>query len=905
MVTVEDQIAWEQECYQAGIKRFLASLERNRTADDGRTVYNESNSSYGTALLREVVVPLASDLAEMVATLGKPQRGRRNEGLVALREIDVEVAAYIASKTALDGITRARSLKSLAMLISTRIEDQIRMARFEDAAKGYYAAIRESQKKAHTTSYRHIRNSIVHCEKNVEGLDKWQKWSDRLKVLMGTVLVERFVVVTGLLEVLPPDANNDAYLVQPTEKAAEFIRQNVAEMRGMYPEWMPCLIAPRDWTDIDDGGFYTPSLFQRMPMVKTYSKEHRDLLKGNVKNMGRVFRALNALQRTAFRINPVVLGAIKDAFRDATCGMPGLAPIKPQPCPLTPEQIADFKEVSDAAREEYRTEHSKRAPNDWMESTLKERMTAQQFANREAFIKWKRQAAEAYTAEQLRRSRTIEVSRVLSVADKLTQLERFFYVYRCDSRGRVYAVGTAVNPQGSKEAKAMLEFANPERLGKDGYYWLLVHAANVFGKDKLPFSERTQWVRDNSDAIRAVVEGGSDWWQEADEPFEFLKCCHELVACWAHVAAVGREGFQSFRSRICPAMDGSCNGLQHYSMMLRDEVGARQVNLTNNASPEDIYKTVARRTMAAFESIVGGTPDLGTDATDENKELSRQWLDFGLDRNGAKRPVMVVPYAGTRISCLEYLRSWAIEKEAKEFADGSPFGVEKSTTGPDGKVSRKGGVGCACLFGSAVLWNAISATTPSARRGMTFIQGVGCSAARTPEGATQGIHWTVPGTGFIVHMAPKVQTESRVVTSLLGNARVRFSYKEDTEAVDVRAIRTGIAPNFVHSMDAGHLMLTICQAVDQGVTNFRVIHDSYGTTCADTTLLHRCIRSQFLGLHQREVLESFLMEQEERHPWVAEAITDKATKMTWHDYLLESYGSFNREEVRTSQYMFH
>jgi hypothetical protein len=40
-------------------------------------------------------------------------------------------------------------------------------------------------------------------------------------------------------------------------------------------------------------------------------------------------------------------------------------------------------------------------------------------------------------------------------------------------------------------------------------------------------------------------------------------------------------------------MDGSCNGLQHFSALFRDEMGGRSVNLTNNDTPRDVYAEVS------------------------------------------------------------------------------------------------------------------------------------------------------------------------------------------------------------------------------------------------------------------------------------------------------------------------
>jgi DNA-directed RNA polymerase len=39
--------------------------------------------------------------------------------------------------------------------------------------------------------------------------------------------------------------------------------------------------------------------------------------------------------------------------------------------------------------------------------------------------------------------------------------------------------------------------------------------------------------------------------------------------------------------------DGSCNGLQHYAALGRDEAGAESVNLKPASRPQDVYSCVA------------------------------------------------------------------------------------------------------------------------------------------------------------------------------------------------------------------------------------------------------------------------------------------------------------------------
>ena len=63
------------------------------------------------------------------------------------------------------------------------------------------------------------------------------------------------------------------------------------------------------------------------------------------------------------------------------------------------------------------------------------------------------------------------------------------------------------------------------------------------------------------------------WWQDADAPWQCLAACMEVRD------ALASGDPASFRSRLPVQMDGSCNGLQHYAALSRDEPGGRSVNL--------------------------------------------------------------------------------------------------------------------------------------------------------------------------------------------------------------------------------------------------------------------------------------------------------------------------------------
>lgn len=70
------------------------------------------------------------------------------------------------------------------------------------------------------------------------------------------------------------------------------------------------------------------------------------------------------------------------------------------------------------------------------------------------------------------------------------------------------------------------------------------------------------------------------WWQQADSPWQLLAVCYDLQA------ALSSGDPESYCSKLPVHQDGSCNGLQHYAALGRDEKGGRAVNLLPVDKPQ-------------------------------------------------------------------------------------------------------------------------------------------------------------------------------------------------------------------------------------------------------------------------------------------------------------------------------
>ena len=66
-----------------------------------------------------------------------------------------------------------------------------------------------------------------------------------------------------------------------------------------------------------------------------------------------------------------------------------------------------------------------------------------------------------------------------------------------------------------------------------------------------------------------------------------------LATCMEISNAIRSGDPENFISHLPVHQDGSCNGLQHYAALGRDEYGGRQVNVLPSDRPEDVYAEVS------------------------------------------------------------------------------------------------------------------------------------------------------------------------------------------------------------------------------------------------------------------------------------------------------------------------
>ena len=536
-------------------------------------------------------------------------------------------------------------------------------------------------------------------------------------------------------------------------------------------------------------------------------------------DLGIEYQCVNALQNTPWRINEFVVDTLRQCW-DSGQEWAGLPPKDNLPLPKYPFS-KEPKYLNDAEQLEFKAFKSSRNK-------------IHSFNNRSM-------------------SKRIQVERTIQIAEEYKELDKMWYVWQLDFRGRKYPVESFLSPQNADYSKALLEFANSTTITNDDEArWLAIHGANVFGVDKVSLEDREMWAYMNVQNAVDVYNDplSSKWWQEADKPWQALAWCYE----WA-LYNNARQFGEPFETRLPCASDGSCNGLQHLSAMLRDEEGGKAVNLLPSETPQDIYTDVAQRTIELLQQ--------------QDTRMAKEILDVGVCRKITKRPVMIVPYSGTRHACTEYIKE-ALEDKCK---GNNPWNDEFFRPS---------------IYLAGFVWQAINEVIVSAHTVMDYVKQLAKLYAK--EGKM--FEWFTP-TGLLVRQTYNNQKKLRIVTHLMGSTTRLNYYTPIDNTVDSRKAVSGASPNLVHSLDAAALTYTVDKCLKEGVTDFAMVHDSYGTHSTNMPMLNDKLREAFVEMYKdNDVLQNLY----------DSAVTTLAEGTDIP--LPPQKGTLNIEEVLKSDYFF-
>ena len=381
--------------------------------------------------------------------------------------------------------------------------------------------------------------------------------------------------------------------------------------------------------------------------------------------------------------------------------------------------------------------------------------------------------------------------------------------------------------------------------------------------------------------------------------------------------------------------DGSCNGLQHYAALGRDQAGADAVNLTDAEVPQDVYTSVLNIVIAKVEAdallpenykepskkekkragmtskkskedaeveekpIIDETetpfdPILSLSNTVEGGEIHSSTLLAGadddkfdarkltrrdhaillrgkLDRKVIKQTVMTSVYGVTIIGARNQVRARLMEV----------FFPESKSSLIDTEL--EGRVYAAAAYVADLTLESLSEMFSSANHIKVWL----AECANLIAKSGHPMAWITP---LGLPCVQPYRKEKFYVVKTVMQAMKLSNYNDDLPVSSTKQT-SAFPPNFVHSLDASHMLLTALAAQRDGLT-FASVHDSFWTHSCDIPLLSTALRKEFIFLYESPILENLKESMERRFPDIQFPP-------------IPGRGDFDIREVYDSKYFFH
>jgi len=604
-----------------------------------------------------------------------------------------------------------------------------------------------------------------------------------------------------------------------------FVEMMVHQPAGhVIAKQLPMVCQPKPWQGFEDGGFYESALpFLRVKHAESAQSDYTQAA-ANRGDLDQLFAGVDVLGKTAWKVNSDVFGVMLEAWNsgEAVANLPSLNKVFPEV--PRPSENADPK-----------------TRYEWFSKIRTIENEKSGLHSNRCFQNFQMEIARAYLDET------------------------FYLPHNIDFRGRAYPIPPYLNQMGADNSRGLLLFAKGRQLGEDGLTWLKIHLSNVFGYDKASLSDRSKFPMEHLEEIRDSVRNplnGKRWWLKAEDPWQCLAACFELTK------ALDSPDPTKFVSRLPVHQDGSCNGLQHYAALGGDVAGARQVNLEPGDKPADVYTGVCELVKA----------DVHVDAA-KGDELAKL-LDGRITRKVVKQTVMTNVYGVTFLGAIRQVR--------KQVDDLIPEVKEQGKSGQAATyIAKKIFVGLGKMFTGAhdiQYWlgdcaNRVSQSLSPAQlqkieeqeasKGTPVVStGILLHRKKSPKAKTlqfvpefrSTMIWTTP-LRLPVVQPYRVNKGQRIQTNL---QNITLAEPSVADSVNRRKQLQAFPPNFIHSLDATHMVLSALKADELGLT-FSAVHDSFWTHAADVNSLNRLLRDAFIRMHSEDIIGRLAAEFKTRY----------------------------------------
>ena len=861
-----------------GTQKYLRDFERSET----------SETMPGKQAIQRYITPLTEAITERRT---RKVKGGRTLGVFKLASnVEDETLAFCAMRAIVNGVCKEElTMSALIMSIGGFVEDAINLVELTRKEKKYLKL--NIEKRGY--------NSV---EQKRYALEYKTRLTTNQKGNIGKHLISMFTTTfPGVIirEMEWEYGTKSTSMIVPSKELHDWILENRDFCANATVNHLPMLCEPLPWVDplpmeaiwdedmnslyAGAGGYLTETL-QNYNLIKKTSddrvmEEHSTKQEdGTVKwnDYSKEYDALNAMQAVPYRINQRIKSVVSDILANKT-NVKGMASTQYDNRKLLDYPFdVDYKEKGTMPKDlipKFRI---------WLETN--------------EGIREKKKAA---------RSKSQANALTLGVANREEfQDVDLYFVWNIDYRCRKYPLGSFLQPQGTDVAKSLLDFSNGSLIDSDSKVrWLHIIGSGLWANeisdtdtrkaDKVNLDDRVKWAEDN---MSKIIEAGdnpleNDWWMMADSPFQFLRYCMVM----GDYAKYGKETMCTMPLNL----DASCSGLQVYSSLLRDPIGAKATNLTFTEEPQDIYTDVADKMI----DLLGNDNYLdcaqkATEGAHLKKGLNPEscpdvsgasaWIldNIEINRKMTKRSTMAKPYSIKKNSLASYIDKdylqvkYDLDTDAALDMDNCEHFSTYSDIGQ---------------FLKEPLWASINLVVSSADVAMNYLQ----SWTKVSNAFRSSFHFYTPS-GFKVTMGIRKTASSEIEDILFNGDKVKARVRRETDEIDVNRQRSAFPANYIHCIDSSIVTLAVNKAVDEGITNFFMIHDSFGTSLDSIERFSEIVREVMVEIFSRDLLDELHKEMLVQFP----SDVPVPTTVKIPHPMVPEYGNFDVTEILNSPYSF-
>lgn len=594
-------------------------LWEHRMIDDGEEHYKQTiknkclnETKLGEKLLNDIASTVVETLEQRIRSAKKAlfkSNGRQQHWSYLLPLVKAESGAWAITECLMFELSRPQNptYHHICLALADIYIRQILFDKWLTKEKGYATAFLRKNSSALATKAQHLRFSR-RLEKKIASVIDGDDYelNRRAKISLGALLFN--CIETAQPDLLTQRASNKGKIKKKFGATKIYFSDDflddVNRLHGVasltQPDRKPMLIPPQPYKRKENGQVTGGYYLLENKVYRTDWQPHK------FNPSDEAIESLNLIQATPWRVNKNVLHFL---LRN-----PVIAPQYPHRKPV---KLANalWEKLDDQTKLKVQQQYS------------------------DEMAEFVSTTSKAMTYER-------QINQAMELEDKTA----FWQPHVCDFRGRLYPANQMLTSQGDHVAKALIEFANGKRLGKQGLNALKLQVANTYKWDKATINERYQNVNLMADEIIKMVDSDQlamKYINQADEPMMFYAAAMELGK------ALRCKNPERFVSHVPCHVDGVTNGLQILSLLGKDLVGAEKTNCTATLTRNDLYIEVAKRIRLIIGELKNSTEDPITLSVCE--VWSKQISDDKVARMITKRPLMTTSYGVTREGIREQL----------------------------------------------------------------------------------------------------------------------------------------------------------------------------------------------------------------------------------------------------------